>query len=388
MTSRKLLGAASLCVAAVAGPTAHPTVTRSPLQAWSKPDDSVNCGGHWAESCRVCEAGYGEVWCNGDCTWVMGSCDRITLVTHTKHGMEWIASMWYAWCGMSIFWCIGMSFYAAMYKQKVVDKFPRDITAEFEEQSDGEEQQRDVGLFTVFGQPHTLLWACCCSPVLAAKNYHVAEVCGFWPSCLSLGCLLYSPCPCLAALPRAVMSMMLQTKLRHKPSFFFEFISGLCCWCCAVGRESIEVDHAECMEVKCVFEAESTAKFQEPEIMEEAKEPLQNRSCWDGTKSRWDFTKARVCGLGGGENNGDAEEAREGGGWMKFPSKSNDNGEDGAAQNRTWFPSLSQADGDGESEETRPMWTRMSEAMPKMPSLNRTTINDVKEEAQEEVERE
>jgi hypothetical protein len=45
-------------------------------QTWDKPSTAVNCGGHYAETCRACPTSFGEVWCHGDCTWVFGSCEH------------------------------------------------------------------------------------------------------------------------------------------------------------------------------------------------------------------------------------------------------------------------------------------------------------------------
>ena len=33
----------------------------------------VNCGNHYAASCKACPQGNGRNWCNGECTWFCGS---------------------------------------------------------------------------------------------------------------------------------------------------------------------------------------------------------------------------------------------------------------------------------------------------------------------------
>merc|ERR1719410_585389 len=82
-------------------------------------------------------------------------------------------------------------FYAGLYKTKVVSKFPKEIgegeeVAESECGDDAEFQDQKFGTFSLFEHSPTCLWAFFCTPVLAAKNYEVSDVMGFWPSCLCL----------------------------------------------------------------------------------------------------------------------------------------------------------------------------------------------------------
>lgn len=283
MTSQVMIRAAAIASVVAADPL-H--LIGSPFsQDWERPSTSVSCGGHYAESCRVCPQHNGQPWCNGDCLWVFDSCESKSPWTSVKLEVEHQIHQWYLWCLVILLIAGVTAGYAYVYKKKVVDQFPRDI-----EEHDGEFDEfkdREVGLFQVCGQPHTLLWSLFCSPVLAAKNYHVGDVLSFWPSCLALSITLYSPFPCLAVLLRAVLSSRLQRNLEHKPNFILELLSGLFCFPCAVGRESIEVDEVEYMDVQCPFKVESTAPIaEEMKLMED--EILENpqRTCWGSTKDR------------------------------------------------------------------------------------------------------
>ena len=37
---------------------------------------SVSCGNHHALSCAECPQGNGETWCNGECAWKNGKCEK------------------------------------------------------------------------------------------------------------------------------------------------------------------------------------------------------------------------------------------------------------------------------------------------------------------------
>ena len=51
----------------------------------------VSCGGHRAWQCSGCPQGFGESWCNGDCTWQQGSCvDQVESVEGTDSMLDGI----------------------------------------------------------------------------------------------------------------------------------------------------------------------------------------------------------------------------------------------------------------------------------------------------------
>lgn len=158
---------------------------------------------------------------------------------------------------MSLSWLSGavMLCYAAVYKTKVVDELPQEWIRQH-----GEEftswMERRVGLFDVFGSPNTCLFAFCCSPVVAAKNYQVGRVLGFWPSCIALYCFMYSPFYLIGALIRTILSMQLNRNLGYHPNFFRDCFFSVFCFWCEVGRESLEVDEAIGVKIRCAFDVE------------------------------------------------------------------------------------------------------------------------------------
>merc|ERR1719210_2342854 len=142
-----------------------------------------------------------------------------------------------------------MVVYAAVYKTKVVSKFPQEIgegeeVAESECGDDLAFEERKYGLLAVFerGRTSACVWSFFCTPVLAAKNYEVSRVLGFWPSCLCLGFLMYSPLYCVAVLIRTMLSARLKRKMKYEPRFFKDCMMTCFCLPCEVGRESLEVD--------------------------------------------------------------------------------------------------------------------------------------------------
>jgi len=217
----------------------------------------VDCGGHYEDTCEACSAGHGRSWCNGECVWTFNSCMRRGASQQFVHQMEGSFGLSLGGLLPAVLVCwLALLIYAFIYKRKVVSRFPQDITprdADFDMW-----RERELGVFAVFKNPQTALWAFFCTPVLAAKNYHVGQVLSFWPACMLMTFTTYSPLCCLMAPIRAMLSTALQRNLRHEPNFTRDVLVNACCLPCEVGRESIEVDDEEFMEVMCPFVAEST----------------------------------------------------------------------------------------------------------------------------------
>mmetsp|Transcript_41573 Transcript_41573/g.110927 ORF Transcript_41573/g.110927 Transcript_41573/m.110927 type:complete len:268 (+) Transcript_41573:82-885(+) len=222
----------------------------------------VNCGGQFAETCAVCPQGHGESWCNGDCSWVMGECTDKSLEPAAFRGMTGGGgnSQYFPYL-FAASACI-YTIFGIFYKKQVVDKIPhdkiRDHGADFNSWS-----ARKVGLFDCFRQPSTCAYSALCVPVVAGKNYSVGRVCGFWPSCCLMFVLFYSPFYCVAALVRTIMSAKLKRNLGLEPKYFQDCCFSLFCIFCEVGRESMEVDEAAGVEVKCLNQVTDTW-FSEP----------------------------------------------------------------------------------------------------------------------------
>lgn len=217
---------------------------------------AVSCGGHFAETCEQCTEGHGEDWCHGQCLWMWDECILPTsgdlfiwfLVECFKH--------WYRFLPFTVFFGLIMLAYACAYKFKVVDKLPKkqipDRGLDFEDWED-----REVGLFECFGQPDQCLWATFCTPVVAAKNYAVGGVMGYWPACcfVWLGMhTLFLPFYCVLAVVRTSLSTKLKRNMAYETNFAVDFFTTLFCFPCEVGRESLEVNNAIGKTIECPFE--------------------------------------------------------------------------------------------------------------------------------------
>lgn len=303
--------------------------TRSvdPIADYVQFPEAVDCGGHYARTCAGCPQMMGDSWCNGQCTWVFSECEFTTFwVRFKRHwndftdwcwnlvgefldwvwDLEWhLALLWGPWV---LLLGVGMLAYSITYKQRVVDAFPSLIVDRSPDYDSW--RHREMTVLDSLKDPRTCLWSFLCTPVLAAKNYHVGKVCNFWFSCPIIF-LMYTPLFCVAAVLRAWFATKLQRNLRYKPNCIEEISMSFCCICCAVGRESIEVDAAEHMLVSCPFETESTLvldvvdnvvsaprslwhrMFGSSEDREESERSSwfghdrdSHRSCWGGSHSR------------------------------------------------------------------------------------------------------
>lgn len=233
-----------------------------PLRVQEHTVQQVNCGGHFAETCHACPTDFSWAWCNGDCLWAFSRCRRSTPSAYAARLLEAIAVTWYSWLPVVVVAAaVTMYLYAIGYRKWVVSKYPLEIQDSLKEKRRDPAmlEERRLGLSAVLSDPNTCLWAFCCTPVLAAKNYHVGQVLHFWPSCLALGFTLYSPFLCAAVLARTSLSARLQRNLGYRPSSLATgCLLNLFCLPCEVGRESLEVDMLECMEAQCLFDIRST----------------------------------------------------------------------------------------------------------------------------------
>lgn len=233
------LGVAAVAVAAAALPAAS----------------EVLCGGHFAVSCAACPAGHGEAWCNGDCAWLSRGCiERSSPESLLDSLMEYLVnkSMAGIWGGTSwvVSGCIMLCF-AVAYKRLVVDQMPQERIRERGEESHPS-KPRLHGLFDCFFHVSTCLYTMCCTPLVAAKNYEVGRVCPFWPACLLMFVGMYSPLYCVTAGVRALWSGRLKRNLGYEPNFCMDCLLSLFCWHCEVGRESLEVDEEDGVEIVCI----------------------------------------------------------------------------------------------------------------------------------------
>lgn len=242
------------------------------------PAGSVNCGGHFSETCKACPFGHGANWCHGDCVWSWGSCRTSTGGASSIDP----ASQWFLWVGGWLLFLVVVFAYATVYKSRVVDELPEDLDVPDEDFDDWEDHEK--GLFSVFSHSSTCLWAFFCTPVLAAKNYDVGKVAPYWMSCITLGALMYSPLWLLAAVVRAIWSSRLQRNLRHKTNFCLELLTGIFCFWCAVGRDSLELDEELRAEITCPFNVERTW-FQH--FVDEGFKKENSRRCCGPSEKGW-----------------------------------------------------------------------------------------------------
>lgn len=259
------------------GAGAHFGVDPASMFVDSKGDapDHVDCGAHFAETCRACTYGAGKAWCNGQCVWADDACQdkhpwaSLPSFQVTNGSLPWLSSLMAA-LGVCLTAAIALC-YASIYKKKVVDELPHKLIQQRGPDSEYR-QERKVGIFDVLSEPNTCMWAFLCPSVLAAKNYQVGQVVGFWPSCITLFCFMYSPFYCIAALLRTYWSMALKRNLGYKTNSFTDCCLSLFCFWCEVGRESLEVDTAIGAKVKCAFQVELTVFAEIEEVIKEIEE--------------------------------------------------------------------------------------------------------------------
>jgi len=249
---------------------------RSPLEA-----GAVDCGGHYAETCSACPLDNGPMWCNGQCTWYRGGC-----VEHT-----WWTNLWYSLRISFEFWLrsvpviLGLAFamliYARLYKSWVVDEIPQEhIPNRWEGQAYW--QERQFGLFECCTRPEQCLWATFCTPVVAAKNYHVGSAMGYWASCTCVFVGMFTffwPFYCIMAAVRTGFSQKLARNLRLRPRFCKDFLVSLFCLPCDVGRESMEVDEALGVEIRCPFAVYASSMTAKVEMYEDKVLRNCGRNC-------------------------------------------------------------------------------------------------------------
>merc|ERR1719215_147061 len=82
----------------------------------------------------------------------------------------------------------------------------------------------EVGLFDCIWKMDTCLYTAFCLPVVSAKNYWAADVCGFWPGCIFTFIGTYSPFFLITACIRAHLSGKVQEKLGRKPNCCMNFL--------------------------------------------------------------------------------------------------------------------------------------------------------------------
>jgi len=181
---------------------------------------------------------------------------------------------------MPFHWSI-MLCYACIYKSKVVDEFPDKFIQPNNDPECEAWEDQTVGLFDCFYNPNQCLWALFCTPVLAAKNFHVAKVCGYWPSFCLMWTMYFSPLACISVVMHTMMATKLQRNLYHQSSCCWEFILSLCCMPCAVGRESMEVDHKAFTAVRCMFTVEqiNSGMIDQIDALVDPNHTLKDRFC-------------------------------------------------------------------------------------------------------------
>jgi len=205
---------------------------------------TVDCGGHFAKTCALCPAGNGATWCNGDCAWTQpflgsgpGQCEHKTRFSWIR---SWPVFAWDRYQCLEYFGCVWIYamlvlLYACVYYTSVVKQLPY-IPQYFNVAS------RERGLFACFGSRDTCLYTTFCTAVVAGKNYHAAEVMGFWAGCIFTFFSMYTPFYPLVTCIRAILSMKVQQRLGHPTGFCQACCMNFWCYPCEVGRESLEVD--------------------------------------------------------------------------------------------------------------------------------------------------
>jgi len=194
----------------------------------------------------------GALWCNGQCIWYNGGCHNHNLWTNLMDSIYASFYIWLRTLPITLFLGIVMLAYATIYKSKIVDHLehlpPKG--------DDSYWRERHYGLFSCFSRPDLCMWSTFCTPVVAAKNYDVGNVMGYYASCFCLFLGMFTcfwPFYCILALVRTSWSQKLSRNLRLRPDFCLDFWTTLFCFPCDVARESMEVDEAIGVELKCPF---------------------------------------------------------------------------------------------------------------------------------------
>jgi len=144
---------------------------------------------------------------------------------------------WHIWGSGVLFTQICWLCFACLWKSKVVNNLPQ--------LPDKWQGKEDRAMFDFVKDeqrnPWQCIYACCCTPAVAAKNYEVSGVCAFWPAyfCLSYGMVFGYP---LVVATRAFWSMKLKERMGIETNCFKECCLSWFCFPCEVGRESQEVD--------------------------------------------------------------------------------------------------------------------------------------------------
>lgn len=197
----------------------------------------------------------GEIWCNGQCLWLSDKCILPGPLDYVWWFLLESFTHWWRFLPITMFIALLMLAYACAYKVKVVDKLPNKISSHPLDFDDWED--REVGLFACFCKPDQCCWATFCTPVVAAKNYHVGNVMGYWPACFFVWIGMWTfffPFYFLMVVVRTAMSAKLKRNLRYKTNYVVDLCVTLCCFPCEVGRESIEVNEAVGKTIECPFE--------------------------------------------------------------------------------------------------------------------------------------
>lgn len=179
-----------------------------------------------------------------------------TWWTNIWHSLRASLLLWMRTLPLTLFLAIVMLVYARVYRARILEELPQDYIPN---RSDDYAywQERQFGLFDCFTKPDQCMWATLCTPVVAAKNYQVGSVMGYWASCACIFVGLFTffwPFYCIMACVRTSFSQQLSRNLRLKHNFCKDFFVTLFCFPCDVGRESMEVDEAIGVDLKCCFQ--------------------------------------------------------------------------------------------------------------------------------------
>jgi len=223
-------------------------------------EGQIDCGGHFVDSCSACPQGQGRLWCNGDCIWHRDECVDENICTWLfKILYDGIWGNWWKATPCSLLSGIIFAVYGVIYKNKVVNWIPDHLPEKDADWEDWREDwEREFGIFSVLGNPSQCLWAFCCAPVVAAKNYDKGSVTprNFWWACGMIFCGLGSafyPLFCFMSCIRASWAAKLDRNLGYRPNFLKSWLLTLFCFPCDVGRESLEVDHRLGVKIYCPF---------------------------------------------------------------------------------------------------------------------------------------
>jgi len=228
----------------------------------------VNCGGHVAETCAACPGDNGAAWCHGMCEWISGPWGGGQCVLRGPGGIPEFVQLPYEMQDATFIHLHAMQYgtlvlatgllmlcFAVNYNKRVVRHMPAIDEVIIK-------SRREKSLMSCFWEPSVCLYATCCAPLLAGKNYYATRVCpNFWAGCIFTFLGMYTPFFCIWLPVRAWLSTLVQVTIGQRTSCCSQLLTTLFCFPCDLAREGLEIDDELGAEITCFNNLRLTPKL-------------------------------------------------------------------------------------------------------------------------------